>query len=178
MKGWWKSAAETPVTYFLLFLVSPLATPLPTSAQDSSNAPRALADRVLSRAHNTTGFLLHLGVNDAELAVSLSGQGRFLVKGISFDEDKRDGLRRRVLEEGVYGLVSIDYWLAGKRLPLASELVDVLMIDDVRQALRAGLDLKEAVHVMGSYSTACIGVRSPRWYQKCSFIYAVVRFLN
>jgi len=145
-----------------LFLVAALATPLPNSAQDSSNARRTLADRVLSRAHNTTGFLLHLGVNDAELAVSLSGQGRFLVKGISFDEDQRDGLRCRVLEEGVYGLVSIDYWPAGKRLPLASELVDVLMIDDVKQALRAGLDLRDSVRVMGSYSTACIGVRSPK----------------
>lgn len=156
-----QGASRILLVLFLVFDL-PLATPLLTSAQDSTNAHRVLADRVLSRAYNTTGFLLYLGVNDAELAVSLSGKGRFLVKGISFDEDKRDGLRREVLEEGVYGLVSIDYWPAGKRLPLASELVDVLMIDDVRQALRAGLDLKEAVRVMGSYSTACIGVHSPK----------------
>lgn len=143
-----------------LFLGSILTTSLATCAQGSSKTHRALAERVLSRAHNSTGFVLHLGVNDAALAVSLSGQGRFLVKGISFNETTRDSLRHEVLEEGVYGLVTIDYWPAGDRLPVASELADVLVIDDVQEGLQAGFDLKEAVRIMGSYAIACVGDRS------------------
>lgn len=154
----WRQCTASALSALSLF-AAPLL--LSTPSASARNSPTSLASRILSQAHNTTGFILHLGATDLDLSLSLSADGRFLVKAITFQPDRLDTLRQHVLESGVYGLVTIDHSPATERLPLVGDLVDVLVIDDLSASLDAGLDLKEALRVMGSYATACIRIDGP-----------------
>jgi outer membrane protein assembly factor BamB len=99
---------------------------LPASA--SADVAETAAQMV--RASGASGGICAIvGATDAELALAISKQGRFVVHCLAPDAKTCDTLRKNIRAAGCYGVVSADV-LSGSQLPYTDNLVNMLVISD------------------------------------------------
>ena len=75
------------------------------------------------------GLAVHLPATDGALEVGLAEGGRMLVHGLAVDDAARDAARQPIVEAGVQGLATVITWHDRDRLPYASNLVNLLVLD-------------------------------------------------
>ena len=102
------------------------------------------------------GLMVHLGCGGGGLTAELARSGRFLVHGLSTDEERIAGTRETLQAHGLYGLVSVEYCSLGK-LPYVDDLVNLVVADDLPRLLKAGLSLKEIMRVVCPNGVALLG---------------------
>lgn len=91
----------------------------------------AAEDSVLQLITETSGIKGGLCVQvgcDLATAQALAQSGRFLTQGFESDPIAVARLRENLQAAGRYGLVTVDHWQGGKPLPLAENLVNVLIV--------------------------------------------------
>ena len=97
-----------------------------------ADEPADLARSIIDASGVDGGLCVLVGVTDGHLAAALSDGGRLLVHGLATGEV--EGARRRLHEEGLYGLVSVEQvtrpQLTSGRLPYADNLVNLLVVQD------------------------------------------------
>ena len=106
----------------LLFLLSaPLA-----SAEDAAKLLR------LSGAKG--GFIVHLGCGEGTLTARLRAGDQYFVHGLDTEATQVASARADLIEQGVYGPVSVDQW-DGRHLPYADNLVNLIVAEEPAQLL-------------------------------------------
>lgn len=106
-----------------------LLAPLLAFSILSSSSAFARADetakKILTESKVTGGFVVHLGLGDAELTEALGGEG-FVVHGLDRDEETVAAARKSIEN---YGPVSVEQ-LLGDRLPYLDGIVNLMVIED------------------------------------------------
>ena len=77
----------------------------------------------------TGGVVVHLGCGDGERTSELRGNDTLLVHGLDADPTAVAEARKRLLDIGAYGPVSVDLF-DGKHLPYADNLVNAVIAED------------------------------------------------
>ena len=96
---------------------------------------------LLQRAGVRGGLVVQLAGDGVPLAEQLAGLRAgeaFLVHGLSANPAEVSAARTKLLNEGLYGPVSVDLW-DGRHLPYADHLVNLLIVGDPGQAEQAEL---------------------------------------
>ncbi|MHC4251314.1 MAG: outer membrane protein assembly factor BamB family protein [Planctomycetota bacterium] len=106
------------------------------------------------------GICTVIGATDAELPLAIAKHGRFTVHALYMDEARSDEAREAVFARGLYGTVSADV-LAGGRLPYASGLVNIVVVDRWPGLAKAGLTPEEVVRVLAPLGTAFLAASAP-----------------
>lgn len=75
------------------------------------------------------GIVVHLGCGDGSLTADLRVDERFTVQGLARDRARVLQAREAILDQGLYGPVSID-WFSGPRLPYADNLARLLVVEE------------------------------------------------
>jgi len=117
----------------------------------------AVAGRIVQQSGFTGGVCVVLGPSDAELAVAMAEQGRFVVHVLCSDPARLEAMRRAIRAGGVYGRVSADLLPAGK-LPYAENLVNLVLAEDL-----AGVSMDEVMRVLCPLGAAWVKKRGEDW---------------
>jgi outer membrane protein assembly factor BamB len=72
------------------------------------------------------GLIVHLGATDAGETAALRLNERFMVQGLERDARRVAQARKRLLEQGLLGAVTVVHW-RGERLPYADNLVNLVV---------------------------------------------------
>ena len=83
------------------------------------------------------GFIVHLGCGDGKLTAGLRQNESYLVQGLDADSANVKAARAYLLEQGVYGPVSIDRY-DSHVLPYIDNLVNLIVIDDENDGIIIG----------------------------------------
>jgi len=83
------------------------------------------------------GLVVSIGCDDPKLVADLLAGDSYLVHGLDTDSAKVDKARGYLKSKGLYGKVSVDTF-DGKNLPYADNLVNVVVIRDVRCEIGGG----------------------------------------
>lgn len=75
------------------------------------------------------GFIVHVGVSDADETASLRTHERYQVHGLSKDEGVVAAARESLLNQGSYGSVAVAQW-DGQTLPYIENLVNLLVVEN------------------------------------------------
>ena len=113
------------------FLCVILLLPQSLGAGKSSN----VADRarsLLREAGIRGGMVLHLGCGKGRLTAELHRDGTFLVRGLDRNRANVRKAREHIRSRGLYGQVSVGH-LSGKRLPMADNLVNIVVAEEGRK---------------------------------------------
>lgn len=78
------------------------------------------------------GLCVLVGVADPSMAAELAQTGRMLVQILVPDQDQVTDLRRRIQADARYGLISVDRLLDSQRLPYCENLVNLLVVEDLK----------------------------------------------
>jgi len=80
----------------------------------------------------TGGFIVQLGSADTQTPAALSRTGRYLVHVLATTPAAVAAARAQFRAKGHYGLVSAEHLVDPRRLPYADNLVNVVVVEDVR----------------------------------------------
>ncbi len=138
-------AAVAAAALMLTVLAAPAA---PAQAAPSSEAQ---AKAILEAAGVRGGLVVHLGCGDGRLTAALRASDAYLVHGLDADADHVAKARAHVREKGLYGPVSVDR-LAGKRLPYADDLVDLVVAEGL-----GPVAMDEVMRVLAPGGVALVG---------------------
>ena len=107
-----------------------LLCPVPTQAErtDQALAPQRLAGEILEATRIRGGLVVHLGCGDGRLTTALRADDRYTVHGLDADATNVEAAREYVIDQGLYGPVSIEQ-LAGPALPYADGLVNLVVAE-------------------------------------------------
>ena len=130
----------------------------PPSAVAGSDALE-MASRMVAASGAPGGICAVVGRTDADLALALAKQGRFVVHALYTDRTLCDRMRKAIRSRGMYGTVSADT-LAGGRLPYAGNLVNIVVVDSWPALAKEGLSPDEVMRVLAPLGTAYIGTSS------------------
>ena len=115
------------VSQFLIRSIALIvAMPFVTASQADVNED---ATKILNTANVTGGFVVHLGVADADLPAALQTGPSIQVHGLAFDAAKLDATRKAIHAAGKYGDVSVVEF-SGAELPYIDNLVNLIVIED------------------------------------------------
>jgi len=89
------------------------------------------ADKFLAQAAVQGGLIVHIGSGDGTLLADLQTQQGCLLHGLEADPVKVQASRRFLLDQGLYGKISVDLF-EGQKLPYAENLVNLIVIDNPR----------------------------------------------
>ncbi len=78
------------------------------------------------------GLIVHLGCSDGTLTTELRAGDQYFVHGLDSDAKDVAAGRANLIEQGIYGPVSIDKW-DGKLLPYADNLVNLIVAEDAKK---------------------------------------------
>jgi len=99
--------------------------------------------RICAQHGVTGGLFVQVGSDDLAAALELAGTGRVLVEILDTDAAKVERARKKIYSTGLYGLISVNRWASGKRLPYAENLVNLVLIEEGRKVPPA-----EAVRIL------------------------------
>ena len=88
-----------------------------------------VADDVLKQSGVTGGLVVHLGHGSGELTAALRKNDAFLVHGLDRDLADVAEARKRIVESGLHGKVTVEHWTQ-RTLPFTDNLVNLIVIDD------------------------------------------------
>ena len=126
-----------------------LAGTAPAADEPTGSVPGA-AKAILDGSGVQGGLVVHVGCGTGELTAELRANHRYLVHGLDRDAAKVQAARQRIRSLSQYGLVSVDC-LAGKRLPYADNLVNLLVSEDL-----GDVPVEEVTRVLAPLGVACI----------------------
>ncbi|MFZ5832735.1 MAG: PQQ-binding-like beta-propeller repeat protein [Planctomycetota bacterium] len=127
------------VLQFTAFCFLSVSAAVAAAADQVGSAPTGeseLARKILASAKVAGGVVLHLGCGEGHLTAALHDGGRFVVRGLEADAAAVERARAYVDGQGIYGPVSIAQF-DGDRLPLADNLVNVLVAEDLQKIVHA-----------------------------------------
>ena len=75
------------------------------------------------------GLIVHLGCGNAKLTTQLRAGDQYFVHGLDTDEAEVTKARKNLIEQGIYGPVSIDKW-NGEHLPYADNLINLIVAEE------------------------------------------------
>ena len=87
------------------------------------------AAELITLSQTKGGLIVHLGCKDAALTAALRAGDQYFVHGLDTDAGNIAAARSRLIEQGVYGPVSVDQW-DGRNLPYADNLVNLIVADE------------------------------------------------
>ncbi|HUW57773.1 MAG TPA: class I SAM-dependent methyltransferase, partial [Planctomycetota bacterium] len=90
---------------------------------------------------------MHIGCTDGLLTAELSQGGKFLVHGLVLDKGSLAGARQAVQASNLNGTVSLECCPL-MPLPYTEDLVNLLVVDDLSAAVKAGLSIQEVIRVL------------------------------
>jgi len=155
--------ATTPRSVFVLLVMAVLGLRLSSVPANNANAanPKAMetVSHVVRFSGASGGIGAVVGGADAEIAMALAGQGRFVVHCLSTEPNLRDRMRQVIRSRGMYGTVSANT-LNSERLPYAENLINIVLVDSYPTLAKDGFSLNEVVRVLAPLGTAYIGISS------------------
>jgi len=92
-------------------------------------AVAGVADDVLRLSGVKGGLVVHIGCGEGELTSALRHTHAFLVHGLDRDATKVAAARRRMVEHGLHGEVTVEHWTK-RTLPFNDNLVNLIVIED------------------------------------------------
>jgi hypothetical protein len=113
----------------------------------SFSQEKLLARQIFESSGLRGGLVIHLGCEDGKLTAELTGEGNFLVHAISPDQKSVVKARQYLHSKGVYGQAAV-VCHGLTRLPYATNLANLVVIDNLPKLLKAGLNLKEVMRVV------------------------------
>ena len=113
----------------------------------SAVSPMNLARDIVSSSGVKGGLCVHIGCTDGLLTAELSQGGKFLVHGLVLDKGSLAGARQAVQASNLNGTVSLECCPL-RPLPYTEDLVNLLVVDDLNAAVKAGLSIKEVIRVL------------------------------
>jgi SAM-dependent methyltransferase len=96
------------------------------SAVGESNSAHPGARAVTEGLHG--GVVVHVGCEYGGNTLKLGQAGAWLVRGLERDPDKIRAARKRIVDAGRYGPVSVAEW-CGDVLPFVDNSIDVILLD-------------------------------------------------
>ena len=142
----WNSSREPRLRWLALALCIALVAFAQTSrAQEIKKlpAPKSPVGRICAKHGVTGGLFVQVGSDDLTVALDLGRTGRVLVEILDTDTAKVELARKKIHATGLYGLISVNRWAPGKRLPYAENLVNLVLIEKDRK-----VTLADAVRVL------------------------------
>ena len=115
------------------------------------------AREVLQASGVKGGLVVHVGCGDGQLTAALCASDSYLVHGLDADEANVARAREHVRKLGLYGKVSVSH-LAGKRLPYADNLVNLLVAGPA-----AGVAADEIQRALAPGGVACVKDPGGEW---------------
>ena len=103
------------------------------------------------------GLVVHLGCGDGELTAALRANDSFLVRGLDADAANVEKAREHIRKLGLYGKVSAARF-AGKRLPYADNLVNLLVAEDL-----AGVPMDDLLRALAPGGVAYVRGAGGKW---------------
>lgn len=132
-------------------------TPNATSREPLSAADRTRQARELLADSGVTGGLCaHIGCDDGTVLATLVQTGAFIGYGLSETPEQARAVTEELTKGGVHGTAFCESGSLAK-LPLADNLVDLLIVDDFTPALQQELSFAEVQRVLCPYGVAYIG---------------------
>lgn len=119
-------------------------------SQAAFAAPEDIAQDVLRESGIRGGFVVHLGAGDGSLTAALRINDSYQVHGLSTSAAEVAKARSSLLEQGVYGPVSIAEF-DGQRLPYIDGMVNLVVAESL-----GGVPLAEVERVLCPRGVACI----------------------
>ena len=119
-------------------------------------APEALAGRIVRSTGIKTGLVVHLGVTDGKLTAELANHGKFIVHGLASTREAARKARLHIQSRNLHGTVSVEHGSLS-RLPYVSNLVNLVVIEDLVSSEAEGLSLKEVLRVLQPNGAVWLG---------------------
>jgi outer membrane protein assembly factor BamB len=141
-----------PISVILAIFASIVVATCPAAAQEDKD----LAAWILQDVPQRSALCVHLGIRDGKLTTALSAGGRNLVNGFTADVEILKRARTHIRSKNLYGMVSVEKAAAGK-LPHSDNLVNLVVVDQLRDVLEQGLTLAEVLRVLAPQGVAWIG---------------------
>jgi outer membrane protein assembly factor BamB len=117
---------------------------------------KATAEALLSFDGLRPGLCVVVGDARGELLTELAIAGKYHVHGLTSDRRSLERIRQYVASRDLYGQVVVDHSPL-KHLPYASNLINVLVVEDFADVQKNGLTLKEIMRVVAPESSALLG---------------------
>ena len=133
-----------------LFLIYVAATAI------GASAPEAVAD-LLKAAGIRSGICVHITAEHDPTTASLGTSGRLLVQAFTPSDAVTDRIRHDAAARRVAGLVSAETAPRLDRLPYATHLVNLVLIDDFTEADTRGLSWPELFRIVVPRGTIMVG---------------------
>jgi len=129
------------------------------TAEAADDPHERLARNIVKESGIEAGLCVHLGVTDGKLTAALAEEGRFIVHGIAPTAEATGSVRRYLQSRHLHGTVSVEQG-ALSRLPYVSNLVNLLVVEDGDEAVKAGLSLDEVMRVLCPGGAAYLGKKN------------------
>jgi len=136
------------VVVFLTLLV--FAGPL--RAEDANDRRDANAEPYVD-----AGVVLHLNSKPAVDTWRLGGEGRCLFYAITADQHRAEALRKLAVDTHTLGLLTVEHRSDLAALPLATNLANLVVVDDWPSAAKRGLGYAELLRVTAPFGSIYLG---------------------
>ncbi|MEE2685228.1 MAG: PQQ-binding-like beta-propeller repeat protein [Planctomycetota bacterium] len=144
-----------PVQLFFSMLVGLLVTSTAMAQQAGE-----LAGQFQSTLDQRRGLCIYMGDTDVTVPLLLCDGGKHIVNILTPEMDGLDEIRARIAKQQLLGMVSAEQVAPG-HFPHSTNLVNLVVIDQLADHLAAGLDLREVVRVLAPGGVAWIGQSEP-----------------
>jgi outer membrane protein assembly factor BamB len=129
----------------ILLLVSALACSSLAMGEEAKSARKLMTESGVQG-----GLIVHVGTADVEETAALRLNQRYLVQGLCSDAARIPEARRRLVEMGLAGAVTVIPWRGGS-LPYADNLVNLLIARDLE-----GPSMDEVMRVLAPHGVAYV----------------------
>ena len=144
-----------PVQFFFSMLVGLLVTSTAMAQQASE-----LAGQFQSTLDQRRGLCIYMGDTDVTIPLLLCDGGKYIVNILTPESDDLDEIHARIAKQQLLGMVTAEQVAPG-HFPHSTNLVNLVVIDQLGNHLDAGLDLREVLRVLAPGGVAWIGQSEP-----------------
>ena len=142
-------------TFSQLAVLVLLASLLVVPTAHAQQATR-LAKQFSSSLAQRRGLCVYLGGTDTTIPLLLSAGGNHIVNILTPDSDAVASMRAEISEQRLLGVVTAEQVSLG-HLPHSSNLVNLVVVDQLGKQLAAGLQLEEVIRILAPGGVAWIG---------------------
>lgn len=147
------AACPTPL---LLLIASGLAASTQFTHRANANDP---AESIIQSANAREGLCVHVGCGNGVLTAAIAKSGRYLVHGLSLNEEQVQRARNRIQSQKLYGVASVSC-CSFKRLPYADNLANLIVVDNLTNVLAAGCSIREIMRILAPQGVVLLSVRT------------------
>ena len=139
----------------MAILISCLQPVVAAVAQPAEIGKKTI-DMILGATWTKKGICVQIGCCDGTLTSEIASVGQWVVQALDKDSARVDKARAALQSKGLYGQASVD--VGGfDRLPYEDNLIDLVVVDDLPQALGQKLALTEVARILTPNGTAAFG---------------------